>query len=360
MSQSQSSPNNQQNTTFSTIGGLLPGLLLISIIVLISSLLAKLGVGQAYGLSPLIFSILIGMLVGNTFFKKISQSAFYGVTFAKSKLLRLGIILYGFHLTISQVWSLGLQAILIDAIMLTSTFMLTYWLGTKVLKMDRDTSILTGAGCSICGAAAIMATASIAKAKTAAITQSVTIIVLFGTLAIFIYPILFPIFTHYISHSAFGVYVGSSVHEVAQVVAIGKVLGENVADTAILAKMVRVIMLAPFLFAISFIFYNKKESHATTSTGKDTKDSSKRFILPWFAVWFLGVIVLNSILPVPQRVVDGILFFDNILLMMAMAALGLSTQLSIFRAAGPKAFALGLVVFIWLVVAGISLQLIFA
>lgn len=335
----------------------IPGLLLITAIVVASTLLVSMGIGQTYGLSPLIYSILLGMIVGNTFFKRISHAANPGVSFAKSKLLRLGIILYGFNLTISKVWALGLQAILIDAIMLVSTFMLTYYFGTKVLKMDKDTSILSGAGCSICGAAAIMATASVARAKTAAVSQAVTIIVLFGTLAIFIYPLLFPVFTNYISESAFGVYIGSSVHEVAQVVAIGKVLGPEVADTAILAKMVRVIMLAPFLFAISFIFYHQDNRASSTL---NTKATPRRLALPWFAVWFLMMIVVNSTLSLPQTLVSNILFVDNILLMMAMAGLGLSTQLSTFRAAGPRPFALGLVVFIWLIVAGIALQLLFA
>ncbi len=344
----------QRTSFFSHAKALLPGLLLIAAIVIASTVLFRLGVGQAYGLSPLIFSILLGMIVGNTFFKYLSHAANPGVTFAKSKLLRLGIILYGFNLTVNKVWALGLQAILIDAVMLISTFVLTYWLGTKVLKMDKDTSILSGAGCSICGAAAIMATASVARAKTSAVSQAVTIIVLFGTLAIFIYPMLFPIFTHYISESAFGVYVGSSVHEVAQVVAIGKVLGPEVADTAILSKMVRVIMLAPFLFAISFIFYRKKDNNTSDD------NAPKRLALPWFAVWFLIMIGVNSVLPIPADWLNKILFVDNILLMMAMAGLGLGTQFATLRAAGSRPFALGLIVFIWLMTAGMALQLLFA
>lgn len=337
--------NNLQAQTTS----LIPGILLTLIIVVIAKFLVSLGIGQKIGMSPLIFSILIGMLVGNTLYSHIQTYSKSGVNFAKSKLLRFGIILYGFNLTIKQVWALGLQAILIDAIMLVSTFVLTYWIGTRLLKMDKDTSILTGAGCSICGAAAIMATESVAKAKTGAVTQAVTVIVLFGTLAIFIYPLLFPLFIEYISAEAFGVYVGSTVHEVAQVVAIGKVLGEDVAATAILAKMVRVIMLAPFLFAISFIFYR-------TSKNTDTKQRSH---LPWFAVWFLLMIVLNSVIPLPSTVIQGILVIDNLLLMMAMAALGLSTQFATFKEAGPKSFILGLLIFIWLIGAGIGLQLIF-
>ncbi|MDO5666296.1 MAG: YeiH family protein [Alcaligenaceae bacterium] len=347
----------QKNTFLSQVKEFWPGLLLITAIVVVSTILVRMGIGQNYGLSPLIYAILLGMVVGNTFFKRISRAANPGVNFAKSKLLRLGIILYGFNLTINKVWALGLHAILIDAIMLISTFVLTYYFGTKVLKMDKDTTILSGAGCSICGAAAIMATASVARAKTAAVSQAVTIIVLFGTLAIFIYPLLYPVFTHYITDAAFGVYVGSSVHEVAQVVAIGKVLGTEVADTAILAKMVRVIMLAPFLFAISFIFYRQD---SRTSRTKGGEVASKRVALPWFAVWFLLMIVLNSMLPIPQSYISQILWLDNILLMMAMAGLGLSTQLSTFKAAGPRPFALGLVVFVWLIVAGIVLQLLFA
>ena len=215
--------------------------------------------------------------------------------------------------------------------------------------MDKDTSILSGAGCSICGAAAIMATASVAKARTAAVSQAVTIIVLFGTLAIFIY--LYSILRDSIHHRlCFWRLCGSSVHEVAQVVAIGKVLGTDVADTAILAKMVRVIMLAPFLFVISFVFYSQGSKDGAS-------EASKRIVLPWFAVWFLLMIVLNSVLPLPQELIANILLVDNILLMMAMAGLGLSTQLSTFKAAGPRP-CLRLVVFIWLIVVGMALQLI--
>ena len=116
-------------------------------------------------------------------------------------------------------------------------------------------------------------------------------------------------------------------------------------------------MLAPFLFAIAFIFYRKNDSNADDDSGKSTP---QRFLLPWFAVWFLAIIILNSILPLPQSVVDGILFIDNILLMMAMAALGLSTQFITFKAAGPRSFVLGLIIFVWLIIAGIALQLLFA
>ena len=353
MNQQPKNHNKTSTTALSQITPLLPGLILIAGIVIVSTILVKMGIGQAYGLSPLIYAILLGMVVGNTFLKRISKATNEGINFAKSKLLRLGIILYGFNLTINKVWALGLEAIVIDAIMLISTFLLSYYFGTRVLKMDKDTSILSGAGCSICGAAAIMATASVAKARTAAVSQAVTIIVLFGTLAIFIYPLLYPFVTQYITDSAFGVYVGSSVHEVAQVVAIGKVLWTDVADTAILAKMVRVIMLAPFLFVISFVFYSQGSKDGAS-------EASKRIVLPWFAVWFLLMIVLNSVLPLPQELIANILLVDNILLMMAMAGLGLSTQLSTFKAAGPRPFALGLVVFIWLIVVGMALQLIFA
>lgn len=331
----------------------LPGLVLIAVIVLVAEALVGLGVGQRFGLSPLIFAILLGMVVGNTVSQSIRTSTAAGINISKSKLLRLGIILYGFNLTVAKVWALGLQSLVVDALMLSSTFCLTYWFGRRVLKLDRDTCALTGAGCSVCGAAAVMATSSLAQAKPAAVTQAITVVVLFGTLAIFIYPLIYTVLDGTLNDAAFGVYVGATVHEVAQVVAIGKQLGDGVADTAILAKMVRVVMLAPLLIILSLTLFRPSR----TQEAKYPTSTAPRIVLPWFALWFLVMIVVNSILPLPTELIDGILWFDHLLLMMAMAALGLDTQLATLKAAGPKAFILGVMVFIWLIVAGLVLQL---
>ena len=107
--------------------------------------------GKLIGLSSLTLAILIGMVLGNTLYPKFSKPLAAGVTFSKAQFLRLAIVLYGFKITLSQVGSVGLSAVAIDALVLSSTFLITYLLGTKWLKMDRTTTLLIGSGASICG-----------------------------------------------------------------------------------------------------------------------------------------------------------------------------------------------------------------
>ncbi|MDY3331215.1 MAG: YeiH family protein [Pelistega sp.] len=320
----------------------IPGLLVITSIVALATWLVHMGIGASLGLSSMTFAILIGMLLGNTFYPRIAAQSDKGVIFAKGTLLRLGIILYGFRLTIAQVADLGWEIILIDIFMVCSTFFLTYFVGRRLLKLDQNTVILTGAGCSICGAAAVMATSSLLKAKATEVTQAITVVVLFGTTAIFLYPWIYH--TWFTPQQAldFGVVVGASVHEVAQVVAIGKQVGDSAMDLAVLTKMVRVILLVPFLFILMWCLLRQQ-----TATGERQKIS-----MPWFALWFLLMIVVNSFVPIPAELKQALIEFDQIILTMAMAALGLTTQFATFRKAGPKAFILGIIVFAWLIIAG--------
>ena len=110
------------------------------------------------GFSALTLAILFGMVVGNTVYPKIWQPCDGGVIFAKQHLLRLGIILYGFRLTFAQIADVGVSGILIDVLTLSSTFFIACFLGQKVFGLDKHTSWLIGAGSSICGAAAVLAT----------------------------------------------------------------------------------------------------------------------------------------------------------------------------------------------------------
>ena len=326
----------------------LPGLIVVGLIVVIGTVLVNLGVGASISLSTMTFAILIGMLIGNTIYPKIAEKSDKGVLLAKGTLLRLGIILYGFRLTLNQVADLGWSIIFIDIFMVCATFLLTYIIGRRFLKMDENTVILTGAGCSICGAAAVMATSSLIKAKASEVTQAVAVVVLFGTLAIFLYPWLFHVLFTPDKALDFGVVVGASVHEVAQVVAVGKQISDSAMDLAVITKMVRVMLLAPFLFILLFFLMRRQQN---------TQDQAQKITIPWFAVWFLVMIVVNSFVPIPEAIKEAIVFFDQIILTMAMAALGLTTHLSTFRKAGPHALILGVIVFVWLIIAGLGTSL---
>lgn len=328
--------------------GLLPGLVLSAGMALAAMALGRIDWMQAHGLSALTVAIMLGMLLGNTVLARMPASCDAGVRFSKQNLLRLGIVLYGLRLTFQDIAQVGVRGVLIDAVMLTSTFAMAYLIGVKLFKLERNAVLLIGAGSSICGAAAVMATEPVLRARSEQVTVAVSTVVVFGSLAMFLYPML-----HQWSQQLpwwhqqapdFGIYIGSTVHEVAQVLAAARSIDESTANTAVIAKMVRVMMLAPFLLILSACM--RRSAGKVAAGGKD------KLGVPWFAFAFIGVVALHSIAPLPAAVNAFLLDVDTLLLAMAMAALGLTTQASAVRRAGMRPLLLGGLLFGWLIVGG--------
>ena len=295
------------------------------------------------GFSALTLAILFGMVVGNTVYPKIWQPCDGGVIFAKQHLLRLGIILYGFRLTFAQIADVGVSGILIDVLTLSSTFFIACFLGQKVFGLDKHTSWLIGAGSSICGAAAVLATEPVVKAEASKVTVAVATVVIFGTIAIFLYPAMYLLLAHWFTPETYGIYMGSTMHEVAQVVAAGHAVSPDAENAAVIAKMLRVMMLAPFLL---FLAARVKQ---LTPAGNGEKS---KITIPWFARMFILVAVFNSFHLLPKAVVDMLVTLDTVLLAMAMAALGVTTHVSALKKAGAKPLLMALMLFVWLIVGG--------
>ena len=295
------------------------------------------------GFSALTLAILFGMVVGNTVYPKIWQPCDGGVIFAKQHLLRLGIILYGFRLTFAQIADVGVSGILIDILTLSSTFFIACFLGQKVFGLDKHTSWLIGAGSSICGAAAVLASEPVVKAEASKVTVAVATVVIFGTIAIFLYPAMYPLLAHWFTPETYGIYMGSTIHEVAQVVAAGHAVSPDAENAAVIAKMLRVMMLAPFLL---FLAARVKQ---LTPAGNGEKS---KITIPWFAIMFILVAVFNSFHLLPKAVVDMLVTLDTVLLAMAMAALGVTTHVSALKKAGAKPLLMALMLFVWLIVGG--------
>lgn len=327
---------------------LLPGLILVGAITAVALWLGNEPAIAKWGLGALTLAILAGMIVGNTLYPKIGSYCGDGVLFAKQKLLRLGIILYGFRLTFSQIAEVGFSGLLIDALVLCSTFTLACFAGKYIFGLDRQTRWLIGAGSSICGAAAILATEPVVKAEASKVTVAVATVVIFGTLAIFIYPILYPLVMQWFTPETFGIYAGSTMHEVAQVVAAGHAIGPETENAAVISKMLRVMMLAPFLIFLSM---------RVKSLSTDTHKQPGKITLPWFALLFIAVAVFNSFNLLPASVVNALIFIDTLFLAMAMAALGLTTHISALAKAGARPLLLALMLFIWLLVGGAAINL---
>jgi len=335
---------------------LLPGLGLTALLAIVSLQLGTVGWLSSHGVSALTAAIVLGILIGNSIYSRIADTAALGVTFSKQKLLRAGVILYGLRLTLHDVSQVGIAGVLIDALVLTSTFLLAVTLGTRVFRLDRETSMLIGAGSAICGAAAVMAAEPVVRAKVDQVTIAVSTVVVFGTLAIFLYPAMYALDGTVALHGmlsvsarAFGVYAGSTIHEVAQVFAAGRSVSDSAANTAVITKMVRVTMLAPFLLGLAAWL---RRSASLGPGREDVRANARPPSIPWFAVAFVGVVIFNSARLLPPRVLSAATTLDTFLLAMAMAGLGLTTQISALRAAGPKPLCLGAVLFVWLVAGG--------
>ncbi|GAB2817786.1 YeiH family protein [Comamonas piscis] len=338
---------------------LAPGLLLCAAIAWLASTLAALPWFGNHGLSALTLAIVIGMLLGNTVYGWVQAPAAAGVGLSKQQLLRLGIILYGLRLTFQDIAAVGATGVLVDAVMLGSTFVLAQWLGQRWLGLDARTSILVGAGSAICGAAAVLATAPVAKARADDVAVAIATVVVFGTLGTFLYPVLYQWLAPSLqmTEAGYGLWVGSTVHEVAQVVAAGGAISSSAADTAVVAKMVRVMMLAPFLIALS-LWLAKRPGNDASAVAAPTKHpvQARQITIPWFALGFVAVAGIHSIGIIPAQALAVGVQWDNALLTMAMAGLGLTTHVRSVRAAGIKPLLLGLVLFVWLVLGGLAVN----
>lgn len=340
----------------------LPGVALAAVIALLAIELGNIGWLQGHGISALTLAIVLGIVVGNSFYPRIAAGSGHGVQFSKQTLLRLGIVLYGIRLTFQDIRHVGIAGVVIDTVVVCSTFALAWFLGTRWLGLDRKTAMLIGAGSSICGAAAVMAAEPVVRGRADQVTVAVSTVVVFGTIAIFLYPVLYHLNVFGISTpAAYGLFAGSTIHEVAQVVAAGRAIGEQAAATAVITKMVRVMLLAPFLLGLSV--YLARESYSSRSRGVmggaanvGRGGTGPRISIPWFALGFVGVTALNSFVALPVQLTAIATTFDTFVLAMAMAALGLTTHVSAIRSAGIRPLALAAVLFVWLIAGGIAIN----
>ena len=330
----------------------LHGMLLIALFSFAAFYLADLPFMKSLSLSPLIIGILLGMLYANSLRNHLPETWVPGIKFCTKQILRTGIVLYGFRLTLTQVYAVGLPAVLMDAIVVCVTILFGVFLG-RLLKIDRDTALMTSTGSAICGAAAVLGAEPVVKCEGHKTAIAVSTVVIFGTLSMFLYPIMYRMgWLSEMSDTAVAIYTGSTLHEVAHVAGAGNAMDPTdalgIAGTATITKMIRVMMLVPVLLIIGFFMMRT----AKTAIGKGERG---KVDVPWFAILFLVVIGFNSLDLLPEGIVNFINTFDTFLLTMAMTALGAETSIDKFKKAGFKPFVLALILFVWLIGGGYCL-----
>lgn len=327
---------------------MLHGVLLITLFSLAAFYIGDMGFVKSLSFSPMIVGIILGMLYANSLRNNLPDTWVPGILFCSKRILRIGIILYGFRLTFQDVTAVGVSAILVDAVIVIVTVGGGVLIG-RLLKVDRSIALLTSVGSGICGAAAVLGAESAINTKPYKTAVAVSTVVIFGTLSMFLYPVLYRNGVFDLSPELMGLFTGSTVHEVAHVVGAGNAMGQGVSNTAIIVKMIRVMMLVPALLVISWAV-------ARNLTKRDAAEQAKgKITIPWFAILFLVVIGFNSFNLLPVAWVEWINQFDTFLLTMAMTALGAETSVDKFKKAGAKPFLLAAILFVWLVGGGYCL-----
>lgn len=301
---------------------LLPGLALAAALALAAGWIAG-GLGDPLARNPVLVAMLFGLLIGNCF---TSPEEFRpGLDFTKRYLLRLAVVLVGFRVTVQLVVDLGWVPLTVAAIELVVVFIILRWIAERVFKLDGDLSLLIASGSAICGAAAILSVAALTRTREQHAGIAIALITLSGTAALLLYPVAFMSgWLPGIDDGNYGVFVGGSIYELAQVYGAAFAVSEGAVNTATLVKLSKVLMLVPMLLLLGL---RRRRGDASATAAVPLP-------FPWFVVAFVGVMLLNSATTLHPDLRRLILSLDQFLFLMVMVALGLTTRLARLGEAG--------------------------
>lgn len=298
-----------------------------------------------HALSPLILATLLGMVFRNL--AGTPRAARPGIAFGLRHVLRAGIVLMGLQLTAQQVIAVGASGVAMIGLTLLATFAFTTWCG-GMLGVERGLAQLIAAGSAICGASAVVATNTVTRASDESAAYAVACVTVFGSLSM----VLMPLAGGFLDMDprAFGLWTGASIHEVAQVVAAAYARGQDAGEFGTIAKLTRVMMLAPMVLMLGA---------AATRRMRQTGDGEGRAAapVPWFVFGFIAMAALASTGRIPETVMPVTTAATQFLLALALAAMGLETDLRRLAAQGIRPALLGAGA--WIFISVFSLCLVF-
>jgi len=336
----------------SSTRGLLNGILFVALFAAAVTHIASIPAIAGLGLSPLIVGIVAGAVYGNALRDGMPESWAAGVNFSARKLLRIAVAFFGLRVSLQEIAQVGLPGLAESVLIVVSTLVLGTWAGMKIMKLDRDTALLTAAGSAICGAAAVLAFESTLQSKPHKSAMAVGSVVLFGTLSMFLYPALFKAGWLHLDTVGAGLFFGGTIHEVAQVVGAASNVSPEATHIATIVKMTRVMLLVPVLLMVG-MWVNRTARGAAAHDGKH--HAPRKLAIPWFALGFLAFVVINSLHVLPATATSTLNTLDTFALTMAMTALGIETRLSQIRQAGPRALTTGFILYVWLTLGGLGI-----
>jgi len=337
--------------------GQVNGVLFVALFAAAVTRIAAIPAIAGLGLSPLIVGIVAGAIYGNVLRDGMPVSWAAGVNFSARKLLRIAVAFFGLRVSLQEIAQVGLPGLAESVLIVVSTLVIGTWAGMKIMKLDRDTALLTAAGSAICGAAAVLAFESTLQSKPHKSAMAVGSVVLFGTLSMFLYPVLFNAGWLHLDTVGAGLFFGGTIHEVAQVVGAASNVSPEATHIATIVKMTRVMLLVPVLLVVG-VWVNRsarREAAANPASPGSQSNAPRKLAIPWFALGFLGFVVINSLHVLPETATSTLNTLDTFALTMAMTALGIETRISQIRQAGPRALTTGLILYVWLVAGGLGI-----
>lgn len=299
-----------------------PGLLLCAVAVAIAMTVNVF----LPGVSPLIVAIVLGIALTNVV--RLPESTAPGLTLASKKLLRLGIVFLGLQLVLSDIVSLGAPMLVVIVCIVAGGIFGTILIG-RLMKMRPAQVLLIACGFSICGAAAVAGVEGVTDSDEEDVVTAVALVVIFGTLMIPAIPLLGQLLG--MEPELNGMWAGGSIHEIAQVVAAGGIIGGGALAVAVIVKLARVLLLAPIVAILSI---------RQRRSGNVKPDEKRPAIVPLFIIGFLVMIVLRSTLDLPEGLIHAGSLAQTALLSAAMFGLGCGVKIRNLIRVGARPFIL--------------------
>lgn len=327
----------------------LPGLLLCLLLALPAWYLGR--------LFPIIgapvFAILLGMLLALFYHHRDKTKE--GISFTSKYILQTAVVLLGFGLNLTQIMAVGMQSLPIIVSTVATALLVAYGL-QKWLGLDVNTATLVGVGSSICGGSAIAATAPVIKAKDDEIAKAISVIFLFNILAALLFPSLGQLLG--LSNEGFAIFAGTAVNDTSSVTATATawdaIHHSNTLDGATIVKLTRTLAIIPITLGLS-LYRAKKEHENVTEEGFSLSKSFPRFIL-FFLLASLITTLMTSF-GVSADVFHSLKTLSKFFIVMAMAAIGLNTNLVKLIKTGGQAILLGAICWVAITLVSLAMQL---
>lgn len=292
-----------------------------------------------------VFAILIGMIL--TLCLKDKSPLQPGINYTAKKILQYAVILLGFGMNLTDILLKGRQSLPIILSTITVSLLIAFLL-YKVMKMPSHISTLIGVGSSICGGSAIAATAPVIGADDEEIAQAISVIFLFNIIAALIFPTLGGALG--LSNEGFGLFAGTAVNDTSSVTAAATawdgIHGSHTLDEATIVKLTRTLAIIPITLALAF-WRTKKEKNAAATP------IHMKQIFPFFILFFVLASIVTTVFQLSPTVTQPIKELSKFFIVMAMAAIGLNTNLVKLVKTGGKPIFMGFCC--WLGISGISL-----